>query len=624
MNNEEKHVRETLEVVKKCIDSELAHLKMRRENILEERKYFNDYFNELKDDEKKDLLENELLDTNAYAYSLQFVARLGKQLKEPYFAGFTFKEDDEDEGESYYLSIQTLRQPETGAIVTTDWRAPVASLYYEAEPGKAKFSAPAGIIEGDLLKKKRYVFRDGKLIKSTEIGMPSDDEMLCEVLNQNSDTHMKTILQTIQKEQYKIVRDYIEGIAVIQGCAGSGKSSIALHKVAYVLYAFRDRLKHGEVTIISPNSVFSEYISSVLPELGEESVKEFLFEDVIQYALKDLEDYKFTDRLSQQEIIQSNTPESIGYKRLAEYKSTMDFRNKVADYVKYLRQNIFMAEDLDLDDDGGRKVPAELLHDLFYSTYSDLPIMKRTEKMASFVAEQNKIRTPELIEKIKMELDFMLISMSAPVLYRKMYSIYPEIADYAPANDSWEDACAVAIIYVALYEPDIAVNNFYVIADEAQDYVPVYIELLKIVYKGSNMLFVGDYNQKIMCNNGDFVKDIKSIIKKRPFRSYELNTNYRSTRQIVEYASKYQSQHTETNCVRDGSIPVEIKAENTEKAAYEAQKYIKEAIEKGYENIAIICRSGAEARKFEGYIKKEGFISNKINFKVLPLYIAKG
>lgn len=624
MNNEEKHVRETLEVVKKCIDSELAHLKMRRENILEERKYFNDYFNELKDDEKKDLLENELLDTNAYAYSLQFVARLGKQLKEPYFAGFTFKEDDEDEGESYYLSIQTLRQPETGAIVTTDWRAPVASLYYEAEPGKAKFSAPAGIIEGDLLKKKRYVFRDGKLIKSTEIGMPSDDEMLCEVLNQNSDTHMKTILQTIQKEQYKIVRDYIEGIAVIQGCAGSGKSSIALHKVAYVLYAFRDRLKHGEVTIISPNSVFSEYISSVLPELGEESVKEFLFEDLIQYALKDLEDYKFTDRLSQQEIIQSSTPESIGYKRLAEYKSTMDFRNKVAEYVKYLRQNIFMAEDLDLDDDGGRKVPAELLHDLFYSTYSDLPIMKRTEKMASFVAEQNKIRTPELIEKIKMELDFMLISMSAPVLYRKMYSVYPEIADYAPANDSWEDACAVAIIYVALYEPDIAVNNFYVIADEAQDYVPVYIELLKIVYKGSNMLFVGDYNQKIMCNNGDFVKDIKSIIKKRPFRSYELNTNYRSTRQIVEYASKYQSQHTETNCVRDGSIPVEIKAENTEKAAYEAQKYIKEAIEKGYENIAIICRSGAEARKFEGCIKKECFISNKINFKVLPLYIAKG
>ena len=513
MNNEEKHVRETLEVVKKCIDSELAHLKMRRENILEERKYFNDYFNELKDDEKKDLLENELLDTNAYAYSLQFVARLGKQLKEPYFAGFTFKEDDEDEGESYYLSIQTLRQPETGAIVTTDWRAPVASLYYEAEPGKAKFSAPAGIIEGDLLKKKRYVFRDGKLIKSTEIGMPSDDEMLCEVLNQNSDTHMKTILQTIQKEQYKIVRDYIEGIAVIQGCAGSGKSSIALHKVAYVLYAFRDRLKHGEVTIISPNSVFSEYISSVLPELGEESVKEFLFEDVIQYALKDLEDYKFTDRLSQQEIIQSSTPESIGYKRLAEYKSTMDFRNKVVDYVKYLRQNIFMAEDLDLDDDGGRKVPAELLNDLFYSTYSDLPIMKRTEKMASFVAEQNKIRTPELIEKIKMELDFMLISMSAPVLYRKMYSVYPEIADYAPANDSWEDACAVAIIYVALYEPDIAVNNFYVIADEAQDYVPVYIELLKIVYKGSNMLFVGDCNQKIMGNQGNFVKDIKDFLK---------------------------------------------------------------------------------------------------------------
>lgn len=621
---EEKHVKETLDVVKKCIDKELENLKVRRENILQERKYFNDYFNELKDDEKKDLLENELLETNAYTYSLQFVARLSKQLKEPYFAGFSFKEDEDNENEEYFLSIHTLRDPETNLIVTTDWRAPIASLYYEAEIGKASYEAPAGEISGELTGKKRYVFKNGKLVKSTDIGMPSDDEMLCEVLKQNSDTHMKTILQTIQKEQYKIVRDYIEGVAVIQGVAGSGKSSIALHKTAYVLYAFRDKLKHGEITIISPNKVFSEYISSVLPDLGEENVREFLFDDIIEYALKDVEEYHFTDRLSQQEMIHSDAPESIGCKRLAEYKSTMDFRDKVDEYVKYLRGNIFQAENLSLDEDGGRVISGEFLHDLFYSVYSDLPIMSRTEKIAQFLAEQNKIKNPDLIEKIKMELNFMLISMSAPVLYRKMYNKYPEISEYAPGVESWEDACAVAIINAAMYEPDLAIRNFYLIADEAQDYVPIYIELLKIVYKGSNMLFVGDCNQKIMGNKGDFVKDIKHIIKRRPFRSYELNTNYRSTRQIVEYASKYQSKSGLTDCVRDGEVPVVLVAQDVENAAKLAKKHVLDAIEKGFENVAVICKSNAEAVKFEKAIQLEYSLSNKINFKVLPLYLAKG
>ena len=198
--NEKKYAEETLAAVKRCIEKELTHLKLRRENILEERKYFSDYFNELKEDEKKDLLDNELLDTNAYVYSLQLLARLGKQLKEPYFAGFVFEEDAaETEAERYYLSIHTLRDPETGAILTTDWRAPIASLYYESEPGAASFTAPAGRITGTLRNKRRYVFQDGTLVSYSDIGMPSDDEVLCEALRRNTDTHMKTILQTLQK-----------------------------------------------------------------------------------------------------------------------------------------------------------------------------------------------------------------------------------------------------------------------------------------------------------------------------------------------------------------------------------------------------------------------------------------
>jgi ATP-dependent DNA helicase replicase len=627
-NHEIRHAEKTIALVKQCIEKELTHLKLRRENILEERKYFNDYFNELKEDEKKDLLDNELLDTNAYVYSLQFLARLGKQLKEPYFAGFVFKEtreeDNPEAAEAYYLSIHTLRDPVTNEIITTDWRAPIASLYYESEPGDTYFAAPVGKISGTLLHKRRYVFRDGILVRYSEIGMPSDDEVLCEVLSQNSDTHMKTILQTLQKEQYKIVRDYIEGISVIQGCAGSGKSSIALHKAAYVLYAFREKLKDSSMTVISPNSVFSEYISSVLPDLGEENIERILPEDVIYEVLKEVEGYRFMERLTQQEMIRTEVPESGGCERLASFKATMRFRDFVMEYIKWLRSNIFQPEDLYLDEELGTKVEAALLKDLFYSQYSDLAIMNRTAAIAKYIGEHYAIKKQETLEKIRMELNYMMRSLSVPALYRMMYVEFPEIADYAPGQDSWEDACAVAVLYLMLYEPETAGRKFYLIADEAQDFIPIYLELLRHVYQGANMLFVGDHNQKVFGNEGDYVSDIKKIIRRRPFRTYRLDTNYRSTRQIIEYASRYLKNQDTIRCVREGNTPLEAEACFPEEVGAAAKDYILRMVEKGYENIALICRSAAAASQIEPKIGLEYSVLSKINFRVLPLYLAKG
>lgn len=621
--NETMHAESTLAAIKSCIDSELARLKIRKEKILADRRYFNEYFNELKDDEKKDLLDNELLDTNSYTYSLQLLSRLGKQLKEPYFAGFVFQEEGE-EPEKYYISIHTLRDPETGAIITTDWRAPVASMYYESEPGEAHFTAPAGRINGKLTNKRRYVFKDGKLLKYSEIGMPSDDELLYEALSKNSDTHMRTILQTLQKEQYKIVKDYIEGISVIQGCAGSGKSSIALHKAAYVLYTFREKLKDSYITIISPNSVFSEYISSVLPDLGEENAEQLLPEDVIREAVSEIEGYRFHDRLYQQELILGEGPKSAGCSRTAAFKATGRFREKVLAYAKRLRTTIFNAEDLYLDEDMNVKVEASLLNELFYTHFSDLPVMGRTFEMAKHIAAEHKIKSGEMIEKICMELNYMMLSMSVPVLYRRMYSEYPEIADYAPADDFWEDACAVAILYNELYEPESAGKNFYLIADEAQDFTPIYLELLRRVYRGANMLFVGDLNQRVFGNEGNYVSDIKKIIRRRPFRSYELDTNYRSTKQISDYASEYRGAEAPSKCVREGAEPIERYAADINEAGDAAREYILQMVEKGYENIAVICKSAAEASRMEQAIRLPYSVSAKIHFRVLPLYLAKG
>lgn len=263
-NDEFQHAKDTLNVINKCIDREVNLLKNKRDIILDQRKYFIDYFYELQDDEKRDLMQNEYGDMKAYEYSSQTISRLGKQLNDPYFARIDFKEDGEEE-EKFYIGINSITHPVTGAKWVYDWRAPISSLYYETEKGIASFKAPMGPVNGVLSLKRRYVFKKGVLKKFNDIGMPSDDEMLVEVLSENSDEHMKTIVSTLQREQNKIIRDYIEGVSVISGCPGSGKTSIALHKAAYILYQFKEKLQNQRLVVLSPNDVFAEYISTVLP-----------------------------------------------------------------------------------------------------------------------------------------------------------------------------------------------------------------------------------------------------------------------------------------------------------------------------------------------------------------------
>ncbi|MBR5499931.1 MAG: hypothetical protein IKV74_00220, partial [Clostridia bacterium] len=223
---EREYAERTLNAIHTCMNRELEIVRKRKGAILDERKYFIDYFAELKDDEKKDLLGMEEMDTQSYVRSIEYLARLSKQMKEPYFAGFDFLPEDEDGVPiRCCLSIQTLRDPENGEMLTFDWRAPIASLYYESEPGQASFEAPDGIVSGELSCKRRYFFKDGVLQKCTEIAMPSDDEMLSEALSRHAGDHMHAIIETLQKEQHRIVREHIEGITVIAGCAGSGKTS---------------------------------------------------------------------------------------------------------------------------------------------------------------------------------------------------------------------------------------------------------------------------------------------------------------------------------------------------------------------------------------------------------------
>ncbi len=631
---EQDYLANTQNAIKANINEELASLQAKRELILEERKYLGEYNYELKEDEIQNLLKVEHVDTNAYVYSLNKITKLGKLSNDPYFARFDFVELDEDEDEdelpeaedadNYYLGITTLRDPLSGRILIFDWRTPIASLYYESNPGAASYTAPSGEIRGTLFGKRRYTFSKGKLIKYCDVDMPSDDEFLNSALAAHADSHMKTIINTIQTQQYKIMRDYIDGVSILSGCAGSGKSSIALHKIAYIMYHFRNKMEDKKIMIVSPNGVFSDYIAMVLPDLGEENVENILPEEIVNEILKRYPDYNYLSREQAIELSQ----------KAIEYKSTMAFRNTVSDYIKYLSKNIFTPEELQIEvADKEIVIEEATLRDLFYATFSDVPLMDRTMKIAEHICEKHRIRSGDIGQQIYYELQFMMKSLSIPALYKMMYTDSAFISEYGYSlsddmitkYDSWEDACALALMTLNLCNTDeLSKDVFYIIADEAQDLIPVFIDVLKTLYHGSNYLFVGDRNQLVFTGTGDFAEDIKTIVLKRPLRVYSLDTNYRSTIEISDYSMKYLSTKANIKSVRHGQSVIEHNDIHGEKLRNSVISTIEEMINDGYTSVTILCNTLNEARDLERKLMIPLSVSGKISIKAFPVYLAKG
>ena len=224
---------------------------------------------------------------NANQEQLLLRQRFRKMLGSPYFGRVDFVYEGDEEPETFYIGIANFSK-EAGKIpLVYDWRAPVSGLFYDYDKGEAYYDAPGGRMEGEIVSKWQYKIRGGKLIYAFESDVKIDDEVLGRELGSNSDVKLKNIISTIQKEQNAIIRNTKDKILVIQGAAGSGKTSVALHRIAYLLYHDRQNLKSSNVLILSPNSVFSDYISHILPELGEENINEMSFDMFAYHKLRD-------------------------------------------------------------------------------------------------------------------------------------------------------------------------------------------------------------------------------------------------------------------------------------------------------------------------------------------------
>ena len=284
----------------------------------------NDYLIEL--DKKVKLYENEFKESKKYLYenrgdmdameifsneksisqivsSGEFISKQKTKIEglinTPYFARIDFRYDDEDEIEKIYIGRNAFID-KFGDMLIYDWRAPVSSMYYDFELGNASYDAPLGKVEGEITLKRQFKITKSKMDYVLESALSIGDEVLQRELSNTSDQRMKNIVATIQKEQNRIIRNEKTDTLIIQGVAGSGKTSIALHRVAYFLYKYREYLSAENVVVISPNKVFADYISNVLPELGEEPIIQLDLEDIAREQLdKQMDFEKYSEQVSE-------------------------------------------------------------------------------------------------------------------------------------------------------------------------------------------------------------------------------------------------------------------------------------------------------------------------------------
>lgn len=321
---------------------------------------------------------------------------LRKLKSSPYFGRIDFQEDGESV-DQVYLGIASLRDAADEDYLIYDWRAPIASLYYDYPPGPAQVETPMGTVHGELKLKRQFVIRDGEIRSLFDTGVTIGDELLQEVLGKQSDAAMKSIVGTIQREQNRIIRDERSRLLLVQGAAGSGKTSAALQRVAYLLYRFRGTLSADQIVLFSPNPMFNSYVSTVLPELGEENMQQTTFQEYL--AIRMGKSFKLENPYAQLEYALTAEQEAGYQARMAgiRFKASSDFVAIIERYLGVLSEEGLKFRDVAFRDE--LLVSADQISDYFYAIDGSIAIPNRLRLVAEWLLGLLKERQQAALEE---------------------------------------------------------------------------------------------------------------------------------------------------------------------------------------------------------------------------------
>ena len=579
---------------------------------------------------------------------------LEKMIKSPYFARIDFKFDDEDEFEKIYIGRSSLRKNSYQEMYVYDWRSPIASIFYRFMTGEAFYDAPCGRVTGELNLKRQYEIKNGKLEYFFDSDVQIVDEFLRQLLSQNTTAKMKAIVETIQHEQDVVIRDMENDLLMVQGVAGSGKTSIALHRAAYLMYqGLQTKLSANNIMIISPNSIFEQYISNVLPELGEDNVISSVFEDILSALLIGRKIQSRNDFL--ENLIVNSKYKEISRNSI-EFKTSSFFREILDQFLIDIPRQWIEFEDVYYE--GKCVVSRQILKDKILGR-PETPLGIKLEQLEDYILEQifgtGKGRGhKEEKNLIKQEIQ-KFIKIDIVELYKILFSneayFYSllqnsnlsqgikSIWEYTRENLEadrlyYDDAIAIAYLYLKIYGTNKYKNIKQVVIDEAQDYYPLQYEIFNLLFSNAKFTILGDMKQTLAKKEDiSFYEQIQKILNKKKSSLIMLDKSFRCTNEILNFSLKFIEKSSQIKSFnRNGDSPKVYIADNSEIFIDEIVKEINLCQEKGFQSICLICKTEKNSTYLFNKIKhkldiqliKNGSVSDLQGVFILPVYMSKG
>lgn len=661
LSDEKIYLNNTIEKINDLLNSYGVSSAEQDKEIIKHRKFLWDNRNELDEIEINENCGQVALNEQLHSKKISRIRTLEKQLSNPYFARIDFKEDGED-ADSFYIGLSTVEDEDNFDIFVFDWRSPVANMFYDFESGPAYYDAPVRRIEGHIEFTRQYNIRNGEIVFMHNSNESLCDEALTSMLSGNATDKMKNIVASIQKEQNDIIRSDDSKILFIQGAAGSGKTSIALHRSAYLLYKHRKNLNADNILIFSPNEVFAEYISDVLPELGESNIRQTTFELYSKRFLPS--NYLYENKNDHLDYIYSNHSDKNEFKlrtKSMEYKNTMDFMNTLNKFIVDIPKLITKVTPIVIE--GNQVVSRKSVEKTIFERFKDIPFLNRIEvvKQSLFSQVENKYLSSkdnshfDYVEdkktfydfcksQVDLQVDAMINTLDSVAIYKLLWSnierytnidlktIKELTLNYLNNNEvKFEDITPIIYIRSSLEGFRSYGNMKHVLVDEAQDYSPLFYEIVKKSFPNASLTIMGDLNQRIDKHSN--VKSRNSIINVfNDVKTVVLTKSYRSTGNITNFTKDILDTHEPIEAVdRIGDNPTIYIVNNNLEERISTK--INDMKEKGYKSIAIICKNKENSEKLYSSLKEINndinlITSDKCEFKigvnVISSYIAKG
>ena len=579
---------------------------------------------------------------------------LEKMIKSPYFARIDFKFDDEDEFEKIYIGRSSLRKNSYQEMYVYDWRSPIASVFYRFMTGEAFYDAPCGRVTGELNLKRQYEIKNGTLEYFFDSDVQIVDEFLRQLLSQNTTAKMKAIVETIQHEQDVVIRDMENDLLMVQGVAGSGKTSIALHRAAYLMYqGLQTKLSANNIMIISPNSIFEQYISNVLPELGEDNVISSVFEDILSELLNGRKIQSRNDFL--ENLIVNSKYKEISRNSI-EFKTSSFFREILDQFLIDIPRQWIEFEDVYYE--GKCVVSGQILKDKILGR-PETPLGIKLEQLEDYILEQifgtgkgrghkeeKNLIKQEIQKFIKIDIVelYKILFSNEAYFYSLLQNSNPSqniknIWKYTKENleaDSlyYDDAIAIAYLYLKIYGTNKYKNIKQVVIDEAQDYYPLQYEIFNLVFSNAKFTILGDMKQTLAKKEDiSFYEQIQKILNKKKSSLIMLDKSFRCTNEILNFSLKFIEKSSQIKSFnRNGDSPKVYIADNSEIFIDEIVKEINLCQEKGFQSICLICKTEKNSiylfnkikHKLDIQLIKNGSVSDLQGVFILPVYMSKG